>query len=71
MVNADQDREPKSLEFAPDGEYIPRVVFIDSKTGELDESLLNERRTRTRYFYTPRDDLAGVMKEAIARYGKT
>jgi thiol-disulfide isomerase/thioredoxin len=71
MVNADQDLERKSLEYAPDGDYIPRVVFIDPKTGKADPSLLNERRNRNRYFYTPMDDLAGVMKEALARYGST
>jgi thiol-disulfide isomerase/thioredoxin len=71
MVNVDQDLVPQSKEFGPDGDYIPRVVFVDPKTGQADASLKNERRRRNFYFYTPRDDLKGVMKKALARYGQT
>lgn len=67
MVNADQDLEPKVLEYAPDGEYIPRVVFL-SPEGIEDLTLTNEARQRHRYFYTPADDLLGVMRKALTRH---
>lgn len=70
MVNADQDVEPKMLEYAPDGEYIPRVVFL-SPEGVEDLTLTNEARERHRYFYTPSDDLAGVMRKALSRHERT
>lgn len=68
MVNVDQDQAPKALEFAPDGTYVPRVLFIDPQTGKPDTSLVNEDRGRTIYYYSPVDDLAGTMKKALDRH---
>jgi protein-disulfide reductase (glutathione) len=70
MVNADQDKQPAVLEYAPDGEYIPRVVFL-SPEGVEDLTLANEGRARHRFFYTPGDDLAGVMRKALSRHERT
>ncbi|MGH1346751.1 MAG: thioredoxin family protein [Nannocystales bacterium] len=70
MVNADQDEQPEALKYAPDGEYIPRVVFI-SPQGVQDLTLTNEARERHRHFYTPGDDLAGVMRKALSRHERT
>jgi len=71
MVNVDQDAVPKSLEFAPDGSYVPRVLFVDPASGHADVELRNDRRTRTVYYYGPRDDLVGTMKKALSRHGQT
>lgn len=71
MVNIDQDQEPRSSTFAVDGTYVPRIFFLDPKTGQPDPGLRNERRDRFHFFYTPQDDLAGVMKEAIDRYERS
>ena len=70
MVNVDQDAVPASLAYAPDGTYVPRIVFLDPDTGEIDGQLRNHRRTRFRYYYGPFDDLVGTMKQALSRYGK-
>jgi protein-disulfide reductase (glutathione) len=69
MINVDQDAEPASLKFAPDGSYIPRVVLLDPH-GKLDQELLNPGRTRFKYFYTRHDDLVGTMRRALERHGK-
>lgn len=71
MVNVDQDVVPKSLEFAPDGSYVPRIIFVDPVSGRADEALRNDRRNRTVYYYGPRDDLVGTMKKALSRHGQT
>jgi hypothetical protein len=71
MVNLDQDAEPRSLQFAPDGDYIPRVVFVDPKTAAPDLSIHNPRRANKRYYYGPGDDIVGAMKKALARHGET
>lgn len=68
MVNVDQDQAPRALEFAPDGTYVPRVLFIDPQTGKPDTSLVNENRGRTIYYYSPIDDLVGTMKKALDRH---
>jgi protein-disulfide reductase (glutathione) len=71
MVNVDQDHVPRSTEFAPDGTYVPRIVFLDPQSGRPDSSLLNENRNRYVYYYGPGDDLVGVMRKALDRYGRT
>lgn len=69
MVNVDQDEVPQVKAYAPDGEYIPRILFLDPSTGEVDASLKNPGRRRFLYFYGPQDDLVSVMERARARHG--
>ena len=68
MVHVDQDETPEAQLYGPDGSYIPRVMFLDSN-GVLDQELENPRRSRYRYFYTPQEDLAATMREALDRHG--
>lgn len=67
MVNVDQDLAPEVEQHAPDGNYVPRILFFDGK-GELDASIQNPVRSRYRYFYMPHDDLIGTMKQALERH---
>jgi thiol-disulfide isomerase/thioredoxin len=69
MINIDQDLETRSLEFAPDGDYVPRIVFLDPRTGKADPDLQNKARARNHYYYGPSDDIVAMMKEALSRYG--
>ena len=39
-----------------------------SPEGIEDLTLTNEARQRHRFFYTPGDDLAGVMRKALSRH---
>ncbi|MEZ4383907.1 MAG: thioredoxin family protein [Nannocystaceae bacterium] len=70
MVNVDQDAEPRSMIYSPDGTYIPRVLFI-GPDGEVVKELKNGQRSRFHYFYTPGDDLVGMMKQAVAHHGRS
>lgn len=70
MVNVDQDETPAAHGYAPDGSYIPRVLFIDPATGSADESLQNPHRERYHYYYGPQDDLPAMMEKALERHGK-
>jgi protein-disulfide reductase (glutathione) len=67
MVNVDQDVEREGLRYGPDGQYIPRVLFI-GPTGEVDADLSNPGRSKYKYFYTAHDDLVGAMKRALDRH---
>ncbi len=67
MVNVDQDQTPEALRHGPDGQYIPRVLFFDPQ-GRLDADLSNPGRKKYKYFYTPQDDLVGMMKQALDRH---
>jgi protein-disulfide reductase (glutathione) len=66
MVNLDQDEDPQSLRYGPDGQYVPRVLFLDAQ-GRVDATLSNASRSKYKYFYMPHDDLVGVMQQALAR----
>lgn len=66
MVNLDQDEEPQSLRYGPDGQYVPRVLFLDAQ-GRVDATLSNASRRQYKYFYMPQDDLVGVMQQALSR----
>jgi protein-disulfide reductase (glutathione) len=69
MVHVDQDAQPEVTLYSPDGQYIPRVLFLDPD-GNIDSQLQNpNRRDRFRYFYTPQDDLVASMREALDRHG--
>lgn len=69
MVHVDQDVNPAATLYAPDGQYIPRVLFLDPN-GKLDPELSNRGRPeRFRYFYTPQEDLVATMREALDRHG--
>jgi protein-disulfide reductase (glutathione) len=71
MVNVDQDLAPRvATDFAPDGDYVPRVVFL-RPDGTTDAELRNPVRDRFAYFYMPHDDLAGAMERALARHGRS
>lgn len=71
MIHVDQDVTPEVALYSPDGQYIPRVMFLDSD-GKLDEELHNPmRESRFRYFYTPQEDIVATMRAALQRHGKT
>lgn len=70
MINIDQDAEPNALDYAPDGDYIPRVVFLDPD-GKVDAELKNSRPSRFSYFYMPQDDLIGTMQKALERHAQS
>jgi thiol-disulfide isomerase/thioredoxin len=70
MINVDQDLEPSSQQYGPDGRYVPRVLFFDPQ-GELDQDLLNASRRRYKYYYSPQDDLVGAMRQALERHAKS
>ncbi|PCC69854.1 Thioredoxin-like [Nannocystis exedens] len=70
MINVDQDLEPSSQQYGPDGRYVPRVLFFDP-AGELDRELLNASRRRYKYYYSPHDDLVGAMRQALERHAKS
>lgn len=67
MVNLDQDEDPQALRYGPDGQYVPRVLFLDAQ-GRVDATLSNAGRSKYKYFYMPQDDLVGVMQQALDRH---
>lgn len=70
MVHIDQDQHPEATLYGPDGQYIPRVLFLDDE-GKVDPALQNPRRAGHPYlyFYSPQEDLVATMRQALDRHG--
>lgn len=69
MVHVDQDQHPEATLYGPDGQYIPRVLFLD-EDGNVDQRLQNPNRPQQfRYFYTPQEDLVATMRQALDQHG--
>jgi len=67
MVNLSDDAEPSDAAYAPDGGYIPRVLFLDS-AGNVKPELKNPTRSgQYLYFYTDAGSLVAGMKNALTK----
>jgi len=63
MIHVDKDADPESAAFyAPDGDYIPRTLFLDSAAKLRPE--IHAVRTRYRHFFDEAD--ADQLLEAMA-----
>eukprot|EP00164_Ancoracysta_twista_P002472 GFYU01003282.1.p2 GENE.GFYU01003282.1~~GFYU01003282.1.p2 ORF type:complete len:168 (+),score=63.13 GFYU01003282.1:32-505(+) len=66
MVNLQDDEEPTDAgTFAPDGAYIPRIIFLDSQ-GKAQHSIINEGGNPSyKYFYSGEKDVVASMNKAL------
>lgn len=71
MVNIDQDKNERSHEFVVDGGYVPRILFLDPRTGKIDPALRNERRKSNRFYYGTIREVTVAMKKALNRYAQS
>jgi protein-disulfide reductase (glutathione) len=72
MIRLDKDQNKElSKQYAPDGEYIPRTLFL-SPDGKLDAGL-TEARPQYKYFYDEKNPAAilGGMDRALKQFGKS
>ena len=64
MVNCNATQEPAPKAYAPDGEYVPRVLFSDAR-GVLQPGLFNDDgNPEFKYYYHDADSLANRMRTA-------
>merc|ERR1712121_54182 len=68
MINVEDDEEPKTSEYKPDGGYIPRILFLDNNGNVMNE-VTNESQTQWKYFYGETASIAESMKKVIKRTG--
>ncbi|XP_060568718.1 thioredoxin domain-containing protein 12-like [Ruditapes philippinarum] len=67
MVNALDDDEPKDSKYAPDGGYIPRILFIYE--GEVRDDLIHEGgNAKYKYYYHNPEGIVKTMKRAIEKF---
>ncbi|CEF67089.1 Thioredoxin-like fold domain-containing protein [Strongyloides ratti] len=71
MTNAQDEEEPHEDEYKPDGNYSPRVLFLD-KRGDVMENFVNEKAEykNYKYYYSNPSHIFDTMKKVIKHYGK-
>ncbi|CAH0402451.1 unnamed protein product [Chilo suppressalis] len=68
MVNLVDEEEPKNNAFAPDGTYIPRILFINPE-GLIDQDIYNEEgSSQHKFFYSRPEQIAKSMKKVLSKY---
>lgn len=66
MVNTEDEEEPKGSQFVVDGEYIPRVLFLNPE-GKVIEAIWNEgtKHPQVKYYYSSAQELISAMNRAL------
>lgn len=67
MVNVVDEEEPSDKAFAPDGGYIPRIIFIDP-AGNVLTDVINEKGNESyKYYYHSPEDIVESMSRVLGR----
>ncbi|XP_064604507.1 thioredoxin domain-containing protein 12-like [Liolophura sinensis] len=65
MVNTQDDEEPSDSKFAQDGQYIPRIFFLNPE-GEVLTDVINARGSQKyKYYYPDPKDIADSMRRVL------
>jgi len=67
MVNVMDDEEPQDDLYKPDGGYIPRILFFDSK-GELLKDVINETgNAKYKYYHSDVKSIMASMNSVLTK----
>ncbi|KJH43043.1 hypothetical protein DICVIV_10950 [Dictyocaulus viviparus] len=67
MVNVEDDDEPEDEKYAPDGGYIPRILFLDT-SGEPLQTNNEARYKNNKYFYPLIPQVIDAMERALIEF---
>uniref|UniRef100_A0A8D8TK44 Thioredoxin domain-containing protein 12 n=2 Tax=Cacopsylla melanoneura TaxID=428564 RepID=A0A8D8TK44_9HEMI len=67
MVNIYDDEEPEDVKYAPDGDYVPRILFFHSN-GEFQSQIFNPKSsTKYRHYYYDAPNIVNAMDAALKK----
>ncbi|XP_076035510.1 thioredoxin domain-containing protein 12-like [Oratosquilla oratoria] len=70
MVNSLDNEEPTDPKYAPDGGYIPRILFLDSD-GHVHQEIYNKDGNPSyKFYYSDDKTVVTSMKQAIDTLGR-
>ena len=68
MVNVVDDEEPQEERFKPDGGYIPRILFLNGRSGAVMTDVVNAGgNDKYKYYYSDPGGIALSMQKVKAR----
>jgi len=67
MVNTLDDEEPKDPKFAPDGGYIPRILFRDPEGNILSDIFNIQGSDKYKYYYSDPVQIVAAMERCIEK----
>lgn len=65
MINLEDDEEPSSQSFAPDGGYIPRILFLFKDGKPIYDIQNTEGNKKYKYYYSYSSQIVKSMKKAL------
>lgn len=65
LISLEDDDLPKDKKYMPDGDYVPRVLFLNSQ-GVLMTDVVNDRGSQEyKYFYSEPEQIVRSMKKVL------
>jgi protein-disulfide reductase (glutathione) len=64
MTNVGDNDEPRDSKFAPDGGYIPRILFL-TPSGEVMDVTNTQGNPRYKYYYSSAEQIVPAMEKAL------
>lgn len=70
LISLVDDSQPKEKKYMPDGDYVPRILFINPQGIVMTEVINEEGSTDYKYFYSDAESIARNMKRVLDIYPK-
>jgi protein-disulfide reductase (glutathione) len=67
MINCENEEEPQTSDFKPDGGYIPRIIFMNPD-GKVLNHICNQTDSRHKYYYPHPTPIVDSMKKVLRMY---
>lgn len=71
MISLGDENQPQDVKYMPDGDYVPRVIFLDPQGAVLVEVINEEGSSDYKYFYSDAETIAKSMKTVLKKYMDT
>lgn len=70
LISLSDDNQPKEKKYMPDGEYVPRILFINPHGIVMTEVINENGSADFKYFYSDADSIAKSMKRVLDVFPK-
>lgn len=70
LISLVDDSQPKEKKYMPDGDYVPRILFINPQGIVMTEVINEVGSTDYKYFYSDAESIARSMKRVLDVFPK-